>query len=150
LHWYCFESRARLQRIPIPNIPALLSQVQWHGEYWVMLNREFCKWLAGSKAVDEYRRALMHVKIPDEFFFQSLIMQSPFSETVKPDPMRYIRFERRARHPSTLTAGDLASILESPAFFARKFDERIDDNVLRQLAIRIGASLPAPMTMPSH
>lgn len=144
LHWYCIEHRGQLRRLPIPNLRAMRSSVNWYGNLWCNLTRAFCDWLDSSELTDTYRRALRHTKIPDEFFFQSIIMESPFAGTVDFDPRRYLEFKPGATGPKTLTVDDFDRIVRSQAFFARKFDEAVDVDVLRALACRIGARTPAP------
>jgi hypothetical protein len=143
LRWYCIEHRGQLRRLPIPNLRAMLSSVKWYGNLWCTLSREFCDWLDTSELTNVYRRVLRHTKIPDEFFFQSIIMQSPFGGTVDLDPHRYLKFMPGATGPKALTLDDLDQMLKSQAFFARKFDENVDVEVLRALAQRVGATTPA-------
>jgi Core-2/I-Branching enzyme len=142
LHWYCVEYRGQLRRFPIPNVRAMLAPVTWYGGLWCNLSRAFCDWLDTDEMTHVFRRALRHTKIPDEFFFQSIIMQSPFAHTVNLDPGRYLEFEVQASGPKTLTSKDLERMLVSPAFFARKFDETVDADVLCELASKIGATAP--------
>jgi hypothetical protein len=142
LHWYCVERNGQLQRLPIPNFRALLADVQWYGGFWGILSRDFCEWLLEDELTEVYRRALRHTKIPDEFFFQTLLMRSPFADSWDPNPRRYLEFEPRSPSPKTLTARDLTAVMASSAFFARKFDEAVDVEILRRLAGRIGAREP--------
>jgi len=143
LHWYCIEHHGQLRRLPIPNLRAMRARVNWYGHLWCNLSRDFCNWLDTNETTEAYRRALRHTKIPDEFFFQSAIMQSPFADTVNLDPHRYLKFKMGAAGPKTLTSKDLDLMLGSQAFFARKFDETVDAGVLHDLAHRIGARIPA-------
>jgi len=143
LHWYCFEHKGRLRRLPIPNLRAMLSKTRWYGGYWAILSRDFCDWLVTTELTENYRRALLHTKSPDEFFLQTMIMRSPFVKTVNYNNRRYCRFETRAPSPNTLTKRDLNEIIDSRAFFARKFDERVDAEVLHEFADIIGALPPA-------
>lgn len=142
LHWYCVEHRGKLRRLPIPNVRAMLAPVNWYGNLWCNLSRGFCDWLDTSETTEAFRRALRHTKIPDEFFFQSIVMRSPFASTVDEDPRRYLEFKLGATGPKILTLKDLDQLLASGAFFARKFDEAVDVDVLRALAHRVGARLP--------
>jgi hypothetical protein len=142
LHWYCIEHREKLRRLPILNLRAMRAPVSWYGNLWCILSREFCSWLNTSETTETFRRALKHTKIPDEFFFQSIIMQSPFASTINGDPRRHLEFKPGATGPKTLTLKDLDQMLASGAFFARKFDEAVDADVLRVLARRLGARMP--------
>jgi Core-2/I-Branching enzyme len=142
LHWYCIEHRGRLRRLPVPNLRAMRAPVNWYGNLWCNLSREFCNWVDTSETTEVFRRALRHTKIPDEFFFQSIIMRSPFAGTINSDPRRYLEFKLGASGPKTLTVDDLDQIFASGAFLARKFDEAVDVDVLRALAHRVGARTP--------
>ena len=142
LHWYCLEHAGQLRRLPIPNARAMLTPIEWYGGYWGMLTREFCQWLLISDVTKKYTRAFRHTKIPDEFFFQTMIKRSPFASTLDGDARRYLRFEQGASGPKTLTCADLDDILRSRAFFARKLDESIDVRLLELLSETIGADAP--------
>jgi hypothetical protein len=142
LHWYCIEYSGQLRRLPIPNVRAILSHVQWYGRLWCILGREFCDWLATSEFTDIYRQALRHTKCPDEFLFQSIIEHSPFANTLNLNSGRYLEFEPGSPSPKTLTLKDFDRMIESNAFFGRKFDETVDAEVLRHMAERIGATVP--------
>ncbi len=86
--------------------------------------------------------------MPDEFLVQNIIQDSPFLDTVIP----YCKHEilwcnpgdplSATAHPNTLTMYNQDVLTRSKAFFARKFDRSIDQEILLFLAQRIGA-LPA-------
>jgi len=71
-----------------------------------------------------------HVQFPDEFFFQTLVMNSEYSDTIINDNLRYIDFSDRKAHPGLLTTRDLNKLLTTEKLFARKFDTDIDSGVL--------------------
>lgn len=70
-----------------------------------------------------------HVDIPDELFFQTVIMNSELGETVVNDNLRYIDWTRGVR-PAVLEVRDLERLRESPKLFARKFDVHHDEEIL--------------------
>jgi hypothetical protein len=80
----------------------------------------------------ELVRFFEHVFIPDELFFQTLIMNSPLRETVENENLRYLDWTRTPA-PAVLGVGDLDAMLASGKLFARKFDETIDARVLDEL-----------------
>lgn len=80
----------------------------------------------------DYVRFFRHVFIPDELFFQTLIMNSPLRDTVVNDNLRYIDWSREPR-PAVLTVDDLEAMLDSGKLFARKFDVSVDAAVLDRL-----------------
>src|SRR5882757_5558744 len=144
LHWYCVEHAGKMRRLPIPNLRALCTPVEWYGDFWGILTRDYCAWLVESDVSRRYQAALRHTKIPDEFFLQTLVMRSPFADTVVSDSRRYFKFLKTSPGPITITDEISDEVLRSDAFFARKFNEQVDASVLRRLAQRIGADGLAP------
>jgi hypothetical protein len=79
-----------------------------------------------------YVRFFERVLIPDELFFQTLIMNSPLRETVVNDNLRYLDWSREPA-PAVLGVADLDRLLGSRKLFGRKFDETVDRAVLDRL-----------------
>jgi Core-2/I-Branching enzyme len=99
------------------------------GAYWC-LSRECIELVSDFVAarpdvVDFFK----HVDIPDEIFFQTVIMNSDLAATVANDNLRYIDWTRGVR-PAILGLGDFERLKESPKLFARKFDVTQDAEVL--------------------
>jgi hypothetical protein len=80
----------------------------------------------------DYVRFFEHVLIPDELFFQTLIMNSPLRDSIVNDNLRYLDWSREPA-PAVLGVGDLDRMLRSDKLFARKFDETVDRDVLDRL-----------------
>ncbi|MBQ4279014.1 MAG: hypothetical protein IJC16_03545 [Rikenellaceae bacterium] len=70
------------------------------------------------------------VHCPDELFFQTIIMHSPFAERVTGDNFRYIDWSAGLANPKTLGAEDYEAIVASGKWFARKLDETADSRLL--------------------
>jgi Core-2/I-Branching enzyme len=68
--------------------------------------------------------------VPDEQFFQTILLSSPLAGTLVNDDLRYIDWSDGGDSPRTLTSDDLGRLLASDALFARKFDPRVDADVL--------------------
>ena len=63
------------------------------------------------------------VACPDEMFFQTLVMDSPFGARVVSNNFRFIRWpDSGARNPKILDTGDFDDIARSGAHFCRKLD----------------------------
>jgi hypothetical protein len=71
--------------------------------------------------------------LPDEIFFQTIIAKSAFLEKVQDDNLRRIVFEENSPHPHVWTIADKEELLQSPAYFARKFDLAIDRDIVEFL-----------------
>jgi len=69
----------------------------------------------------------------DEFFYPTLIMNSPYSKLVVNDNMRYIEWETGKSNPKILKELDLLKLQQSKALFARKFDITTDPEIFNQL-----------------
>lgn len=71
------------------------------------------------------------VDVPDEIFFQTIILNSPFRPMVVNDDLRYIEWnDPTSGSPAILRVSDFANLVATPDLFARKFDARVDAKVL--------------------
>ena len=73
----------------------------------------------------------------DEFWFQTLIMNSPLKDKVINQPLWYIDWGGVSKHPRNLTVLDYPSLVKSGLFFARKFDAFEDEAVLDMLDLHL-------------
>jgi Core-2/I-Branching enzyme len=84
----------------------------------------------------EVVRFFERVWIPDELFFQTIVLNSSLRDTLVNDNLRYIDWARTPA-PGVLRSADLDGMLSSGKLFARKFDETVDGDVLDLLDRRI-------------
>jgi hydrogenase maturation factor HypF (carbamoyltransferase family) len=70
---------------------------------------------------------------PDEMFFQTVLMNSPYQSMIVNDHRRYIDWTEGNRHPKTLTCDDLKALVSSDKLFARKFNLTVDKNILQRI-----------------
>ncbi|MBN1321077.1 MAG: hypothetical protein JXA87_09575 [Thermoleophilia bacterium] len=82
-------------------------------------------------------RHFKSVWVPDELFFQTMLLNSPFADEIDNSDLHHIRWSAGQAHPATLTAADLDEIACSPALFARKFDLEVDERVLDLIDARL-------------
>jgi len=76
-------------------------------------------------------RFFRHVDVPDELFFQTILMNSPLAETVVNDDLRYVEWrEWNDSRPAALGKPDFAKMMSSGKLFARKFDVEEDAEIL--------------------
>ncbi|MDP3358916.1 MAG: beta-1,6-N-acetylglucosaminyltransferase [Lutibacter sp.] len=70
----------------------------------------------------------------EEFYFQTVIMNSPFANNVKNNSLRYIDWvARNGNNPAILDDADYEKIKLSDAFFARKFEFPLSIGVLNKI-----------------
>ena len=115
----------------------------YFGSQWHVVSRAFCEWMfAKEEPLSTIGKRLKLGRNSDEFITPTLIMNSPFAPTNVGDNLHAIDFAGVNPHPRVYTMDDLPSLLGSHYFFARKFDEKIDENLLPTLAGHIGAPVP--------
>ena len=71
-----------------------------------------------------------HTWAPDEFIINTILMNSPFRETIVNENYHYFSWEPGEVRPSILTLKDFRKLQQSDKFFARKFDPAIDEKIL--------------------
>jgi hypothetical protein len=82
-----------------------------------------------------------YVDVPDEIFFQTIVLNSPFREMAVNDDLRYIDWkDPEAGSPGILLTSDFENLVASPKLFARKFDVRVDPEILDLIDQRILAA----------
>ncbi len=95
------------------------------------------------EANPSFVRFFRHVDIPDEIFFHTILMNSELAGTIVNDDLRYVDWTRQPL-PAVLGVGDLPHLAASTKLFARKFDVRVDADVLDRIDAELRASLAAP------
>ena len=96
------------------------------GSMWWCLTRDCVVYLDHFVRNNaSYTRYFRTVFIPDESFFQSILSNSPFSDRIANDDLRYADWlNPNPLYPRTLETGDFEKVMSSPKLFARKFDAR--------------------------
>jgi hypothetical protein len=85
-----------------------------------------------------YVRFFEHVYVPDELFFQTIVLNSPLRETIVNDNLRFIDWSEKPG-PTVLRIEHLPKLVESGKLFARKFDVSVDAAILDALDHEITA-----------
>ena len=121
--------RALLQHLPAyRKLPGDLT-VFGGGAYW-SLTRECIEYVEKYTAEHpQFVRFFWHARIPEEMFFQTILLNSPLRHTIVNDDLRYIAWTQ-SRHPVILRSDDYEKVRESGKLFARKFDLTIDAAIL--------------------
>lgn len=94
----------------------------YFGSSWWCLNSVFVCYLKKYLTeTPQYIEFFKKASCPDESFFQTLLMNSPFADTRR-DYLHYIDWSEGKSSPKNLSMDDLPLILESNKFMARKID----------------------------
>ena len=102
--------------------------------YW-SLSRECLKYVINYTNVNRFvLNRFKYTLCAEEFYFQTVIMNSKFATKVTNNNARYIDWNaRNGNNPAVLDESDFKKLIESEAFFARKFDYPTSTIVMKSL-----------------
>lgn len=102
-------------------LPNPLNQI-YAGSQWWMLSEVACQtiidWLANNPSVIDFFK---HTLVPDEMFFQTILMHTHLAEQLHPNAMRHLEWEQGAWSPKTFAPNEIANLAGRAELFARKF-----------------------------
>lgn len=79
-----------------------------------------------------------HTFAPDEIYFSTILMNSPFKDSIENNNLRYINWaEKNGSRPAILDESDYDNIVKSDALFARKFQPLISKNLIQKVESHI-------------
>jgi Core-2/I-Branching enzyme len=90
----------------------------------------------------KYLPRFKHTRCGVEAFFHCIIFNSRFRERLVETPNRYADFASGPERPRALRSGDEEAALSSGMVFARKFDERVDAEVIKAIYARTEGVAP--------
>ncbi|WP_299431495.1 beta-1,6-N-acetylglucosaminyltransferase [uncultured Aquimarina sp.] len=121
----------------IPYRKSFMKNVTWYvGGQWAILTRTCCEFIYHSPEVKKIENFYHKLLIAEESFFQTVLMNTSFKETIINDNKRvviYIADGDTKFKPKTLTDSDIDLLIEGDNLFVGKFDERIDESILNIL-----------------
>lgn len=125
--------------------PFMEEVVPYIGGQWMILTRACCAFLCNSSETKKFEDYYKNTLIPDESFFQTVLMNSSFDGEIVNDDKRAIIWipdgDIKLR-PKTFTLTDESFLLEGDHLFARKFDDNVDDDILDTIELRLRSALP--------
>lgn len=107
------------------------------GSSWVCLSKRTWKWM--ERYLDEhpeYYRYFINCNCPDESFFQTLLMNSPYA-ALREDYLHYVDWSEKRSNPKILTCADEEKVILSGKLFARKFDINADAEIIERMMRRL-------------
>ena len=78
----------------------------------------------------EFVSFFRRVFIPDELFFQTILVNSELRNRIVNDDLRYMRWTATGSGPEVLRVDDFDRLRDTESLFARKFDQGVDGRVL--------------------
>ncbi|BDD01666.1 beta-1,6-N-acetylglucosaminyltransferase [Persicobacter psychrovividus] len=121
----------------VPQRSFMSGLAPYAGSQWFTLSFDcvnYCLQVANRRL--DYVKYMQKVSVPDEMFFQSIILNGDFQSKVINHNLRAIFFsdqEGPQPHPEILDESYLPKILNSKAHFSRKFDMDFDEKILNLL-----------------
>jgi len=106
------------------------------GSTFCVLSKESARYIIefmeGNKRAARFARSTF---ASDEFWFQTILMNSYLKGKVINTPLWYMDWDGSSKHPRVLTIMDYNKIIDSGFYFARKFDILKDDLILDKLDV---------------
>jgi hypothetical protein len=101
-------------------------------QFWSLPREAAAYVLEFAQRGTSFVRFFEHVYIPDELFFPTLLLNSPFRAHVMNDNLRHIEWSpaQDGGGPRIWRAEDFDKLAASKKRFARKFDTTVDDGIL--------------------
>lgn len=132
----CFLVEAQKQRGMTRIYPSGFDP--YGGSQWWSLTDDCVRFIeqncvSGAPLYDFYRNTY----IPDEMFFQTVLVNSFFKKSLCNNNLRYIDWEKGPEYPRVLRFDDFPLLVSSLCLYARKFDDTIDMEVRTALKNKI-------------
>lgn len=125
------QKRLKIKRSYPKSFP---QQLYGGSTYWTLTKACVDYVLNYMKEHPEYLKRFNYTFCAEEVFFQTIIMNSPLSERVVNDPLRFIVWEKRNRsYPANLDVWDFENIKKSSALFARKIESPYSDELIEMI-----------------
>ncbi len=121
--------------------PFLLGATPYIGNQWMIVSRRFCQFVCHDPQSERFKRFYRNTFIPDEGFFQTVMMNTAAHGEVVGHDLRTIDWVPDGvikLRPRTFTLADAAMLTTGDDLFARKFDMAEDADILTVLERHIG------------
>lgn len=132
---YVEELGDSIRRTPLKR-PYLSDVTPFIGNQWMILSRKFCEFVSYNPEAERFKNFYRNTFIPDEGFFQTVIMNTSYKGIIVNDDKRTIDWVPSGTiklRPRDFTSKDAGFLLASQGLFARKFDECVDEEILSVL-----------------
>lgn len=122
-------------KMPIASV--LIRKINWKlyggSNYMDLTDNSVKKILKFLEENSEFLERFKYTRIPEEIFFQTIIMNIKLDTVIENRILRYVDWESGPDYPKTLSIIDYQRVMESTYLFARKFDENKDHEVIKKI-----------------
>ncbi|MDP1817250.1 MAG: beta-1,6-N-acetylglucosaminyltransferase [Leadbetterella sp.] len=131
-----FVERLMNQLLPKRKLP---KGLKFYGSsmFWCLSTDVLKYVLENVEQNNQRKRFYKFTWAPDEFLFQTEILNSPFADKVINENCHYYKHPPHTPNPQWLGVNDINDIMQSDRIFARKFNTNRDPEILNQLDILI-------------
>ncbi len=119
----------------LPKRKNLKNMNLYIGSQWFTIEYECMKYILKFIRLNDgrYIKDFKYTACSDEHFFQTIVMNSKYKDSVVNNNLRYIDWSEGNNSPKTLSIQDINQILKSDKLIARKFDTDIDKEILLKM-----------------
>lgn len=119
----------KLQKIIKLNRVTALNKEFYKGTNWFSITHNLASYIVEN--AENIRKDYRYTYCADEIFLHTIVKSSPFDDNVVNDCLRYIDWDRG--QPYIFTEEDYELLMNSNKFWARKFSEKIDMNIVNKI-----------------
>ena len=101
----------------------------YKGGNWFSITHQMAEYILKNK--HEIKKKYSYGLCVDELFLQTIAVSSPYAANISRDTMRYTDWERGS--PYTFRTSDYDALIFSEKLFARKFDEKVDMEIVERI-----------------
>ena len=134
-----FKGRFRIEwlmNLILPKRKLPLPYTLFGGECatWWTISTECAQYLVNFVKVHRrLQRFTFFTWAPDEFLIPTILMNSPYKNSIVNNNYRYIDWSLGGSNPKILTEKDFQALFKSKMLIARKFDIKVDQTILDSL-----------------
>lgn len=115
--------------------------VPFIGGKWFMFTRETCVFLTNNKTVMDFEDYYLHTFLPAESFFQTVLMNTSFSDIIINDDKRAV-LEKSIFQNTQDTSNYIESLKSGNQLFIRKINNKTDENIRKYIEESFHLPLP--------
>jgi hypothetical protein len=135
-----FHSMRKVLKFPRDRFPLLCQReipyglAPWGGSgYWTLYREHADHVMQFIRSHPKYVRFFRRSHVPDEIFFQTILLNSPHKADIVNDDIRYIDWSDPREAPKVLVKDDWEKLERCNDLFARKFDVGRDEDILSMI-----------------
>ncbi|WPO92560.1 beta-1,6-N-acetylglucosaminyltransferase [Chryseobacterium sp. HR92] len=115
--------------------------VPFIGGKWFIFTRETCLFLINNKMVMDFEDYYLHTFLPAESFFQTVLMNTSFSDIIINDDKRAV-LEKSIFQNTQSTFSYIESLKSGNQLFIRKINNKTDENIRKYIEESFHLPLP--------